>query len=460
MAPPETDNTVINSHSEELNYEVPIIVIDEKENYRNDNKKIVIRKPNTPKAIVLHAIFGGLRSYLIAHGIRGGVNFLLNLLAVYRKRKGTIVRAFTHGCFGTDAIRFGVAFGGFSFLWKLINNGLRYIRKKDDKWNAFVAGSIAGISVIAEKRERRITIAQQMFVRAVQALYKSGHTREYFDIPHIGLILFALSCGQVLYAYTMRPTTIPPDFLKFMIKTARVPKEALNLNLKHVRGESINIDDALSIVTKGKGTKKAFEVASSLPPNPIVLPCELVHPRFDSCIYTSVERFYQVFKTIFPVYATLNVVPMFVFKINQLTKDPYTLIKKCVQNTIRSSTFLSVFVSSYQTQICIHRNLVKDIGFKSNSKYLYWLSGVIAGLAILIEHKNRRNDLTLYVVPKAAESLYKIMCQKNCIFELHRTADVWFFSVAMGVIMACFQHEPTVLTPMTKTLLRGFFGNN
>ncbi|CAG8477381.1 788_t:CDS:2 [Gigaspora margarita] len=431
MAPPETDNTVINSLSEELNYEEPIIVIDEKENYRNDNKKIVIRKPNTPKAIVLHAIFGGLRSYLIAHGIRGGVNFLLNLLAVYRKRKGTIVRAFTHGFFGTDAIRFGVAFG-----------------------------SIAGISVIAEKRERRITIAQQMFVRAVQALYKSGRTREYFDIPHIGLILFALSCGQVLYAYTMRPTTIPPDFLKFMIKTARVPKEALELNLKHVRGETINLDDALHIVTKSKGTKKAFEVVSNLPPNPIALPCELVHPRFDSCIYASVERFFQVFKTIAPVYATLNVVPMFVFKISQLTKDPYTLIKKCVQNTIRSSTFLSVFVSSYQTQICFHRNLIKDFGFKSNSKYLYWLSGVIAGLAILIEHRNRRNDLTLYVVPKAAESLYKIMCQKNCIFELHRTADIWFFSMAMGVIMACFQHEPTVLTPMTKTLLRGFFGNN
>ncbi|CAG8790923.1 1771_t:CDS:2, partial [Cetraspora pellucida] len=77
----------------------------------------------------------------------------------------------------------------------------------------------------------------------------------------------------------------------------------------------------------------------------------------------------------------------------------------------------------------------------------------IAGFAILIEHRNRRNDLTLYVVPKAMESLYKIMCQKNCIFELHRTADIWFFSAAMGVIMTCFQHEPKVLSPMTKTLL-------
>ncbi|CAG8471157.1 13644_t:CDS:2 [Dentiscutata erythropus] len=447
MAPPETDNSVINPLSEELNLNgEPMIVTNEKEHYRDDTQKIVLKKPDTPKAIVLHAVFGGLRSYLIAHGIRGGVNFLLNLLTLFRKRKGTIVRAITRGFFGPDAIRFGVAFGGFSFLWKLINNSLRYIRKKDDKWNAFVAGSIAGISVVAEKRERRIAIAQQMFVRAIQALYKSGRTREYFDIPHIGVVLFALSCGQVLYAYTMQPTTIPPDFLKFMIKTARVPKDTLDLNLKHVRGESITLDDALRIVTKGKGTKNAFEVASNLPPNPITLPCELVHPKFDSCIYTTSERFLRVFKTICPVYATLNIVPI-----------PYTLIRKCVQNTVRSSTFLAVFVSTYQSQICIHRNLVKNIGLNFNSKYLYWLTGVISGLTILIEHKNRRSDLTVYVVPKAVESLYKIMCQKNCIFELHRTAEIWFFSAAMG---ACFQHEPKVISPMTKTLLRGFFGNN
>ncbi|CAG8753032.1 9921_t:CDS:2, partial [Cetraspora pellucida] len=197
MAPPETDNSTIDSLSEKLGYnEDPMAVIGEKQHDREDVRKIVLRKPSSPKAIVLHAIMGGLGSYLIAYGIRGGVNFLLNLLAVYRKRKGTIVRAFTHGFFGIDALRFGAAFGSFSFLWKLINNGLRYIRKKDDKWNSFIAGSIAGISLIAEKRERRITITQQMFVR--------GRTREYFDIPHIGLILFILSCGQVLYAYTVR----------------------------------------------------------------------------------------------------------------------------------------------------------------------------------------------------------------------------------------------------------------
>jgi hypothetical protein len=81
-------------------------------NQEDHQKKL--KKPNTPESIVLHAVIGGLsmylmfvmftmlmkllnmfsinfceiviESYVMAHGIRGGVNFLLNLLKVFRKR--------------------------------------------------------------------------------------------------------------------------------------------------------------------------------------------------------------------------------------------------------------------------------------------------------------------------------------------------------------------------------------
>ncbi|PKC03706.1 hypothetical protein RhiirA5_363000, partial [Rhizophagus irregularis] len=417
-------------------------------------------KPNTIKKIILHSIIGGLESYAKAHGIRGGVNFLLNLLTVFRKRKGSIYHAFIHGFFGMDAVRFGVGFGGFSFLWKLINNGLRYIRKKDDHWNGLIAGFIAGTSILAEKRERRISIAQQLFVRALQAVYNAGSAREYFRIPHGDSLIFIISTAQVLYAYTMRPTTIPKDFMNFMIATARVPKETLNINLSLRKGLPLNNDDAINLVKKFNGTKNALEIASNLPPRPVAIPCELIHPQFDSCIYTNIERFYQVFRNIAPVYATLNFVPMIAFKSAQLTEDPMALIKKSMFNTIRSSTFISTFVASYQTQICFHRNMIKIFNLEWDSKYLYWLAGLNSAFAILIENRNTRVNLALYVLPKAAESWYKIMCQRNWIFELHKTADVWFFSLAMSIIMAAYQHEPEILNPMVKTIIRRFFGYN
>jgi hypothetical protein len=39
-----------------------------------------------------------------------------------------------------DAIRFGSFFGAFSFLWKLVNNGLKLHRGKDDRINGAIAG--------------------------------------------------------------------------------------------------------------------------------------------------------------------------------------------------------------------------------------------------------------------------------------------------------------------------------
>ena len=111
------------------------------------------------------------------------------------------------------------------------------------------------------------------------------------------------------------------------------------------------------------------------------------------------------------------------------------LVQKNAFNTIRSSTFLASFVATYQTQICLHRNIIKYLNLNWDSKYLYWWSGFNSAFAIFVEHKSKRADLALYVLPKAAESWYKIMCQRNWIFELHSTADVWFFSAAMGIIM-------------------------
>jgi len=185
---------------------------------------------------------------------------------MFLSRKGTIYRAFIRGFFGKDAIRFAVGFGGFSFLWKFINNGLRYTRNKDDKWNSFVAGSIAGFSLLAEKRERRIEISQQLFVRALQALCNAGRARKYFRIPHGIPLLFMITTGQVLYAYTMHPNTIPPEFLQWMMEIGRVPKETLDLNLKLKRGNSpLKLNDMMKILDKYKGTKHAYQVVSNLP---------------------------------------------------------------------------------------------------------------------------------------------------------------------------------------------------
>lgn len=70
----------------------------------------------------------------------------------------------------------------------------------------------------------------------------------------------------------MRPITIPKDFLNFMISTARVPKETLDINLSLRKGLPLNNDDAINLVKKFNGTKNALEVASNLPSRPVAIP--------------------------------------------------------------------------------------------------------------------------------------------------------------------------------------------
>ena len=46
-----------------------------------------------------------------------------------------------------------------------VNSEIVYTRLDGARWHAIVAGAVAGLSVLWETKERRITIAQQIFVR-------------------------------------------------------------------------------------------------------------------------------------------------------------------------------------------------------------------------------------------------------------------------------------------------------
>jgi len=59
--------------------------------------------------------------------------------------------------------------------------------------------------------------------RALQCVFNSFHSRGCFgslgEFKHADSLLFVLSCGQVMYAYVLRPETIPSAYYKFILKT-------------------------------------------------------------------------------------------------------------------------------------------------------------------------------------------------------------------------------------------------
>ncbi|KAF9115864.1 hypothetical protein BGX27_006105 [Mortierella sp. AM989] len=414
---------------------------------------------NTYEGVLKHAVLGAIRSAGVSYGAKALVNLCLGMLKVM-KGKASLAKVFKDAFAGQDAIRFGSFFGTFSFLWKLVNNGLKLYRGTDDRINGAIAGAIAGLSILIENHERRATFAQQMFMRSMQGVYHAGKHRGQFSFRHGDALLFALASAQVMYAYTMHPDTIPKEFFGFMVKTARVPAEALTINRNIVRGFPLDLKQVRAMVDRHRPTKLTIETVSNLSESTSVVPCAVLHPWIDSCQKNNMERFAQVTKEIFPVYATLNFVPLVVLRVKRLLKDPINVMSKTTFNTLRSSVFFAIFVAGYQTQICSHRNLLAAGLPLGNSKYLYWLFGFIcAGTSIMVEQESRRVELAMYVLPKAADSLYRILYRRKLV-KCVKHWDVMMFSFAMSLVMSFYQQEEQALSPFVTRMIYHVLGRS
>ncbi|KAI9486495.1 MAG: hypothetical protein EXX96DRAFT_534748 [Benjaminiella poitrasii] len=417
-------------------------------------------KPDTYERIINHSIKGGLRSFILAYGVRATVSFCLYLIRIVRGKAqwSLILKASFQN---VDPLRFGAMFGSFSFLWKSINNSMRLYRGKDDRLNGLVSGAVAGLSILFEKKERRIDIAQQLLVRALQAIYNAGKARDIFYFRNGDALLFGLTCGQVLYAYTMRPETLPPDFYSFMIKAARCPQGSLQLNAKTVRGLPITSKEAMEVVKKLRPTQHSIDFVSHMSTNTDPVACEIIHPWIDSCHTTALDRFVTVFKSFLPVYGTLHFVPMLLLRAKHFQRDPVTMLSKTSIATLKSGAFMATFVTLYQYYICLHRQLLKTGWFGNwNSKYIYYAAGFLCSYpAIFLEDKKRRSELALYVLPKAIQSFYQIAYSHQWIIKV-KHFEVLMTSFAMGIIMSFYQEEANVLSSFVRKIMYQFFEKN
>ncbi|KAJ3334132.1 hypothetical protein HDU76_008594 [Blyttiomyces sp. JEL0837] len=304
-----------------------------------------------PSKILPNALRVGLRSLLLGYGIRSGLTLLLKLISVSRG-KISLIEALKRSLTAEDSIRFSIFFGLFGFLWKGVNSLMIWGRGgKDDKVNGFVAGFVAGLSILAERKSRRIMIGQQMLVRALQGLKNHLKGRGIFHFTHGDSLIFALATAQVMYSYAMRPSAIPKSFYKFIQTTGPISEDVLSLTRQNAHSRTaLHVTDVVNAVINQGGSDVAIEVAKNIEEFPAVIPCEIMHSARLNCDFQAWWVFKRVFGKIFPVYSSLNFVPLVLLRTKDLIKKPGTMIWKAVFNATRSAVFLSTYVSSYMTE--------------------------------------------------------------------------------------------------------------
>ncbi|KAF8806205.1 hypothetical protein BYT27DRAFT_7243013 [Phlegmacium glaucopus] len=497
-----------------------------------------------------HAMSGGFRSATLAFNIRASINVILALIRIHRVPREYRLAMIRHAIFGWDTWRFAAMLGSFTSLYKFLINALPIlvpsinprrptgsalddeeldleaatsievplekrkgrlslskraqqllIRKQTRRWHAALAGAIAGgLAIMWEKKGRRGIISQQMFVRGLQGSYNAFTTKRGLYVPNGDVLVFSLACGQIMYAFLLRPDTLPRSYTTWIAQASKAPLGSIRMNHDLVRNGTFNIKDLDEIVLRPDIT--AFNKSDLLSlrsqlvdPSSILTgqttpyflryaPCSAIHPALSSCLSVPLDRFFTVSTWMLPIYGALHFVPAVLFKWKAFMQDPGKVLVKAGVGSLRSSAFLGVFVIIYQTLFCYKHNLhrfltlLRSGALQTNlltsplkrlpqwvidlliSKMSFWIPGLASGLSLFVEEKRRRGELAMYVLPKGLESVWVTARGKGWVFRTGKWGDVILTALGMGMVMSTYQNDPQHLSGLVRRVMYQFIGPN
>lgn len=412
---------------------------------------------NHPDSCVANAIGNLCQSFLLAYGVRVGIGILLRAFNLakgqsYRSildlkllvsEKDLIVRE--------EACRIGLLFGGFTGSYHAIRCLLRKTRRKETPLNGFLAGSVAGLSVLAlDDSSRRRTLALYLLTRLAQCAYNSAKSKNKFHLwgsswSHGDSLLFAIASAQVMYSFVMRPETLPKAYQDFIAKTGPVAKPVYKAVRESCRGGPIDLVSLSAYLSSRKSSQSL-----KLDPSASIIPCSIIHPDSASCLAHNGNAMYSTFRKTFPLYFSLTFVPYVVLHLQKFMESPMRICWNAINGAVRSTSFLSAFVGIFQGVICLQRKVSTR-----DHKLMYWFAGGMAALSVLLEKKSRRDELALYVLPRAADSLWYILVNRHLLPDI-RNAEVALFCLCTGGIMYYLEYEPDTMAPFLRGLIRRF----
>ena len=182
------------------------------------------------------------------------------------------------------------------------------------------------------------------------------------------------------------------------------------------------------------------------------VPCSVIHDH--SCEWNALKKFLMVFNMAYKFYIPIHVLPALIFKRQKLTKEPLKILRSAIKNIIKSSLFISVYVSSFWYFICFFKNK----RFKTD-KWNIIFASFICSFAVLFEPANRRTELALYMFPRFLESLFLFMEKRGYVKSIPN-GEVLVFAIAMGIIMYCYQNEEKNIKSTYLSMFKKYWGTN
>ncbi|CAA0843380.1 Unknown protein [Striga hermonthica] len=184
------------------------------------------------------------------------------------------------------------------------------------------------------------------------------------------------------------------------------------------------------------------------------IPCSIIHGN-EGCGTHFLTFLLQAYKRALPVYLPVYLIPALIVHRQGLLKRPYTILWKGLFGTVRSSLFLSTYCSSAWLWTCILFRILKRCNIP-----MVAIGTFPTGLALAIEKKSRRIEISLYCLARAIESFFTCIADSGHLprSKHFKRADVVVFSISTAMIMHCYAMERDVFRSKYLNVLDWVFG--
>ncbi|KAL8058516.1 hypothetical protein ABFS82_03G022700 [Erythranthe guttata] len=405
-----------------------------------------------------------VKGFAIGAGLKGGLAIFALLTRLRRRRLLSSSKKVEMTSISADVIlalketlRYGLFLGTFAGTFVSVDEIIAAWggHRRTAKWRALLAGAIAGPSMLLTGLNTEHTsLAIYIFMRATVLASRCGIKSKRFGRickpltwVHGDIFLMCLSSSQILSAYILKQDSLPPSYKSFLNKHGA--KDAVILN--GVR----EIASGLPFSNLGAIEKfyKSSGVDVKLDPQ-MKIPCSIVHGN-QSCGTHFFSFLLQAYKRALPVYLPVYLIPALIVHRKGLLNSPFKILWKGLFGTARSSLFLSMYCSSAWIWTCILFRILKRCNIP-----MVAIGTFPTGIALAIEKKSRRIEISLYCLARAIESFFTCMGDVGHLPQSKnlKRADVVVFSVSTAIIMHCYAMERDVFRSKYLNVLDWVFG--
>jgi len=116
-----------------------------------------------------------------------------------------------------------------------------------------------------------------------------------------------------MYAFIMRPESLPKSYQEFIQKTGPVAKPVYKAVRDCCRGSPVDVA-SLSAYLSSRGIENTVPLEEF----PSIIPCSVIHPNTQSCLAHNVNAASAAFRKTFPLYFSLTFVPFVVLHLQKV----------------------------------------------------------------------------------------------------------------------------------------------